>query len=63
MCGPGRIMRLRWRRYFIDEGKGMSKGILFLWGNRKWSIVTKYVIVKEYNQEMKNKHISENYTD
>lgn len=25
--------------------------------NRKWSIVTKCVIVKEYNQDMKNKHV------
>ena len=26
--------------------------------NRKWSIVTKCVIVKEYNQDMKNKQVS-----
>ena len=28
--------------------------------NRKWSIVTKCVIVKEYNHDMKNRHVSGN---
>ena len=44
---------------FAHNRDDHSKNFSYLYDekNRKWSIVTKCVIVKEYNQDMKNKHV------